>query len=48
MGVQHEAGAACLYVGRGVQSIAPNGVADGLQMHPQLMGAAGQGLQLQQ
>ena len=48
MGVQHKAGAACLYVGRGVKSIAPNGVADGLQMHPQLMGAAGQGLQLQQ
>ena len=45
MGMQHQAGAAVLRFGRRVQHVAPDGVANGLHMHPQLVGAASQGLQ---
>jgi hypothetical protein len=48
MGVEHEAGAACLHSGGGVEGVAPDGVAYGLQVQPQLVGATCEGLQFQQ
>lgn len=45
MGMQHQAGAAVLYLRGCVQPIAPNRVADGLQVNPQLVGTPCEGLQ---
>ena len=45
MGMQHQAWAASLHEGRGVEGVAPDGVADGLHMHPQLVGTSREGLQ---